>query len=490
MKTNAPTLKVGQWKNRAAEKCVVAYPRHHDVSGRFMACFDALRQYDFKHHQRIATGGGHIPVQTSIVSQARNEIVRAFLEKHDADWLWFIDTDMTFDPDVLDRLVEAAHPEHRPIMGALCFSLQDGYMACPTLYVPREDGKVGRVMDYPPDTKMRVWTGTGCLLIHRSALLKMRDARTDTGAFKFPRPWEWFHNMQLGDLPVGEDITFCIRAEGLGIPVMVDTAIKCGHEKPFIVDEAMYMAQRAAGVRDTADLVYPTFVVIAAKDRHDMTRTLLSQLDKNAFVHLFDNGSDPPLDVAAEGTAGTWTHDAEGWQLHRMWNAGLDAAAEHAKNKGFDKWNVAILNNDIEVPPGFLAGLEGGLRADDNNWVSYPNYHGAEIPAGKAVATQGQGGDGRTLSGWAFMLRGESGLRFDEQFAWWYGDSDIQKQVEAAGKYVVCVGGVHCNHLHPNESTMNDPVRIAQALEDEKKFAAKWGLDVNTLGLTKHGVTA
>lgn len=467
-------------KPKKDQKVVVAYPRRNDVSGRFMACFDMMRQHDFMGTQRIAVGGGHIPVQTSIVAQARNEIVRVFLEQHDADWLWFIDTDMTFEADILDRLVQSAHPELRPILGALCFSLQQGVRAVPTLYVFRDDGKVGNMSDYTPNSVMRVMTGTGCLLIHRTVFEKMRDAQNPDGSLKFPKPYEWFKDTSFGGIPVGEDITFAIRAEALGIPVHVDTAIKCGHEKSFVVDEGMFLAQREAGLRDSADVVHPTFVVIAAKNRHDMTYRLLSQLDENAHVLLYDNGSDPPFDAI----------DATGWPLHRMWNAGLDEAAKTAAEIGADRWNVAILNNDLEVPPGFLAQLEGGIRASDDNWISYPNYHGVEIPVGQAVATKGEGGDGRTLSGWAFMIRGESGLRFDEQFQWWYGDSDIQRQAEAAGKNVVCVGGCFCTHLEPNRSTQSSPERIAQAVADEAAFAKKWGVDPAGLFLAKNGVTA
>lgn len=485
MKTNAPTLKIGQWKDRSKEKVVAAWPRRHEVSGRFMDNFEALRQYDLMTSRRIADGGGLIVVPTSQVTNGRNEIVRGFLEHETADWLWFIDTDMTFDPNTVDRLVEAAHPRDRPIVGALCFSLQGGYRAVPTLYVIRPDGQVGNIFDYPADTLMETMTGTGCLLIHRTVFEKMRDATNPDGSLRFPKPYEWFRDSQFGERPVGEDITFCVRAITLDLPVHVHTGIKCGHEKPFIVDEEFYLAQKSAGMRDPADVVYPTFVVIAAKNRHDMTYKLISQLDKNAHVVLFDNGSDPPFEHIDDRFI--FIFPAEGWPLHRMWNEGLEFAANRSNGKPY---NVAVLNNDLEVPPGFLARLEGGLRSHEDNWISYPNWHGADIPDRASVVTKGGGGDGRSLCGWAFMLKGESGLRFDEQFSWWYGDSDIQRQAEAAGKHVVCVGGCFCDHLHPNESTHSEPGRLAQAFEDEVRFAAKWGVDVNELALHKAGVRA
>src|SRR5206468_643087 len=106
--------------------------------------------HDAKNYQRVVNGGGHLANSSGAnITNARNEVVDAFLDQHDADWLWFIDTDMTFDPDILDRLVKAAHPEKRPIVGALCFSLKDGTRAVPTIYQIRDDNRLGRVFDYP-----------------------------------------------------------------------------------------------------------------------------------------------------------------------------------------------------------------------------------------------------------------------------------------------------------------------------------------------------
>jgi hypothetical protein len=59
-----------------------------------------------------------------------------------------------------------------------------------------------------------------------------------------PPPWEWFVYATMGGEPIGEDITFCLRAQELGIPTHVDTSIKCGHEKPVVIDETLYLTQQ------------------------------------------------------------------------------------------------------------------------------------------------------------------------------------------------------------------------------------------------------
>ena len=52
---------------------------------------------------------------------SRNTVVAAFLDGTDDDWFWWLDDDMGFAPDTLDRLRLAADPVERPIVGALCF---------------------------------------------------------------------------------------------------------------------------------------------------------------------------------------------------------------------------------------------------------------------------------------------------------------------------------------------------------------------------------
>jgi hypothetical protein len=425
------------------QKVVAAYPHPSSVSARFHKSWDALRQYDFGNLQRIANGGGHLPNSSGAnVTNARNEIVAKFLDEHDADWLWFIDTDMVFDPDILDRLVEAAHPVERPILGALCFSIQDGFRACPTLYVIREDGKAGRVYDYPANTRMRVFTGTGCLLIHRTALGKMRDRAFDPA-------YPWFQETRTQDLPIGEDITFCIRAEAIGIPVHVDTSIRCGHEKTYVVDEDVYLAQRQAGLGEVPTPLEPTYAVIASKNRRAMVTRLVDQLRPQcADVFVFDNGYDPPLDSATL---------AHGWPLHRMWNEGIAKACEAADGP----YNVLVINDDCEVASDAVNRLAVALRSGDFDM---------------AIPSQGQ------MTGWCFMLRGESNLRLDEQFEWWYGDTDLAHR--CSGR-IVC-SDAEVRHLDPMRSTLSDPERLEQARRDEARYAAKHGIDPSTLWLARN----
>lgn len=181
----------------------------------------------------------------------RNHLARIFLDESEAEWLFMVDSDMGFAADTVDRLIAAADPDDRPIMGGLCFAQKtDGrsafygtrYRPSPTIYTlagtDDDTGFISRT-DYPRDQVVRCdATGAACLLIHRSALERVR-ARHGT----------WFDPIPKPKSPVpasfGEDMSFCIRALACDIPLHVHTGVKTTHDKGGVFyDEDLYDAWR------------------------------------------------------------------------------------------------------------------------------------------------------------------------------------------------------------------------------------------------------
>jgi len=205
----------------------VGYVRGVLVHGEFMESLLALSR---KH------GGARVDVFLRApsgpnISEARNLVVRRFLEECRASWLLMCDTDMVFTPADVDRLVQAADPVARPVLGALCYS-QDGETGekRPTMYeLVQEDGggQVGfaRYKAWPEDVCMPVGaTGAAFLLMHRDALAAVEKASGDRAA-------PWFRESVIGAALVGEDLTFCLRCAAAQVPVHVHTGVKAGHMK-------------------------------------------------------------------------------------------------------------------------------------------------------------------------------------------------------------------------------------------------------------------
>lgn len=165
------------------------------------------------------------------ISRGRNIVCRQFLEQDAADWLFMCDTDMWFARDTVDRLIAAADPVERPVMGALCFSQNTdngGGEPYPTLYELTERGgdlAFIRYKRWPEDTVMRVSaTGTGALLIHRTVLETVEKHAGDLAA-------PWFRESQTRTDLMGEDLTFCLRCAAANVPVHVHTGVRVGHMK-------------------------------------------------------------------------------------------------------------------------------------------------------------------------------------------------------------------------------------------------------------------
>lgn len=209
--------------------------------------------HDASSEGRVVRGGGPmlIPTTPMRLVDNRNYAAKWLLDDSDADWLMFIDSDMGFEPDAVEKLLKVADPAERPVVGGLCFGLRkeesDGLsgwrsVPFPTIYdwrtadgAPRP-GFMARY-GYSPETVTQcAATGAAFLLIHRSALEAIRAELGDV----------WFERAKMypDDEPMGEDISFCSRLGLLGIPLFVHTGVRTSHLKPLWVTEEYYQGFR------------------------------------------------------------------------------------------------------------------------------------------------------------------------------------------------------------------------------------------------------
>ena len=161
----------------------------------------------------------------STICGKRNAAVEELLANDQYRWVMFLDSDMTFPPDVINRLL--AHDAD--IVGGMYtfrgppFSALAGHIAQrgtgtdplrPTdttdfHYAPFAPEMAGR------GTIAADVLGTGCMLIQRRVFEQM------------PRPW--FAANEVHNSGQNEDFNFCIRAAELGFSILCDLDIKLGH---------------------------------------------------------------------------------------------------------------------------------------------------------------------------------------------------------------------------------------------------------------------
>lgn len=164
-----------------------------------------------------------------LVAAARNVLTAEFMNTPECEWLWFVDTDITFAPITLGRLLTVADPVARPVVSALYYHSVDNRMS-PVMYKAHdENGTVAfrPLKEWEDNALIRVdGVGAGCLLIHRSAFEKVQEKHRHSHVWR---------ELFVGGRYMGEDLSFCIRAEAAGVPVYVNTAVKVGHTKSVLL---------------------------------------------------------------------------------------------------------------------------------------------------------------------------------------------------------------------------------------------------------------
>ena len=156
--------------------------------------------------------------------------------------------------------------------------------------------------------------------------------------------------------------------------------------------------------------------------------------------------------------------------IQRWWNTGLrsvyfyqDQVAPGAE------FTVAVLNDDVRVPRGFVHRLDEALQLDGA--AAACPAPGLRTPSWKVDGLE----NAPRMTGFAFALRGSLKLQADEDFVWWYGDNDLDWRCRDLGG-VVHVGGAWEGfaHLYPDSTTVGELAE--QAGRDRETFVKKWGV--------------
>jgi GT2 family glycosyltransferase len=195
----------------------------------------------------------------------------------------------------------------------------------------------------------------------------------------------------------------------------------------------------------------------------------VDQVDR---VIVIDNLSSPPVDPEPwHGNVGVVSVPIDPPNISTLWNVGLALADALAHQHAADRWDIAVLNSDVTVPTGWIDGLSTAMRSGPAI-LAYPDQHGGRR---QILHTRAEPVDLRTrITGYAYMLRGEAGLRLDESMAWWYSDDSLDWEAREKGGALL-VPGVAVEHRCPNVSTNERPELREQTGRDRKTFKAKWG---------------
>jgi len=191
-------------------------------------------------------------IDSAEVVTARDMFANMVLHSETLDALLFIDSDMSFDPGLIDRMLDL----DEDIVGAAYTRRQ---LDLPTLVAASKAGaSMGRALaeasnfnfkagwdDGPVELTMRdgfcngVAMGMGCTLIRKRALEAMIEAkavrpRLDLSTGSGETCWSFFDNLEQDGVRLGEDYSFCYRwTRQMGRELWVCVDQEVGHVGAF-----------------------------------------------------------------------------------------------------------------------------------------------------------------------------------------------------------------------------------------------------------------
>lgn len=217
-------------------------PNQHAQATKQPHVFVGLATHDYRVHSRTMmsmmalANCGRFKITLSTVSsggihKARNNLAWEFLTKTDAEWYLSVDSDISFHPDHVSRLL--SHDVDL-VGGPYCHKKPDVEWSARALDHEKVDPKTGlQVLNAH---------GTGFLLIRRGVFEKIRKEQPeimhieDWNESKGQTKWDFFSEgivTEPGyyDEPtlLSEDFYFCKRARQAGFKILVDTTFHLTH---------------------------------------------------------------------------------------------------------------------------------------------------------------------------------------------------------------------------------------------------------------------
>lgn len=162
-----------------------------------------------------------------LLDDARRKLSFVALGVPEVTHLFFVDADMGFKHDSLEKLLAM----DKPIAAGLCFERRPPFN--PTI---KKDGRM--MLDYPRDSVIECdSTGGAFILIKREVM--------DAIGHKFGGG-TWWDTMVMDSVPVAGDESFIHRAKecGFGNP-WINTAVKTSHTGKCLIDEEFFTKWRA-----------------------------------------------------------------------------------------------------------------------------------------------------------------------------------------------------------------------------------------------------
>ena len=149
--------------------------------------------------------------------------------------------------------------------------------------------------------------------------------------------------------------------------------------------------------------------------------------------------------------------------IARWWNIGLDYVSHHAQTRH----EAMVISSDAQGTP-YSVGMLGVFMRQHNLTLVGANYHSDEC---RFFDPNTPSSPFNRVYGGCWMLAGESGLRIDENFRWWYSDDDFDMQARHKNGSGIIPG----TGLVAEQDSCLSVEKQLWAVEDRVRYVDKWG---------------
>lgn len=199
-------------------KILIAIPSDEHPDHEFVQSLLALRP----------VGQVEIKMQAGSLVYLSREMLSAYAVNNGFDYVLWLDDDMVFQPDLLEKLIA----DDVDVAAGLFVGRRYPYE--PAIWKSIVCGDEGRYdekyYDYPEDSLFEIDAcGMAAVLVKTNVIQTVID--------QYHRTFEPISGY-------GEDISFCIRAKNAGFKVWCDSRVKVGHVGRYIFTDETYKAVR------------------------------------------------------------------------------------------------------------------------------------------------------------------------------------------------------------------------------------------------------
>ncbi len=204
---------------------MIAIPCMQTVPTQFLRCLEYMRRLP-ETYTTVS--------ENTLIHDARNDMASLAITSGMDRILW-LDSDMTFKPDLLLRLSERMDDGADMVCGIYFKRVAPTE---PVIYSElRETERNGMPVitpvcytDYPRDSLFEVGAcGFGAVMTSVPMIRRLWDV--------YGPPFQYLHN-------IGEDFSFCWRAREQGFRMWCDSSVKVGHIGSFVYSEEAWVSQQ------------------------------------------------------------------------------------------------------------------------------------------------------------------------------------------------------------------------------------------------------